>query len=195
MLDSDSHIKVAYFGHPGSFTWMAAQEFIKKHRISKFWLLPCESLEEVIDYVLIGESYGVLPYYNSTGGVVDTPEDILKLYQELQIDEFSLPVHHCLLSKSGSGLEDIKRIVSHPQALIQCQDYLRTHLPSAQQSIYSTTSTAARNLSLDLLPDDCAVVASKEAADIYQLKVLDSNIEDRVDNSTRFKVLYQTKHH
>lgn len=168
---------------------MAAQKFVKNHRITRFWLLPCESLEEVIDYVTVGESYGVVPYHNSSAGLVQTPAHFAELYKELEAEEVSMLVHHYLLGVNGVSLQQINTVISHPQALSQCKMYLNSHLPKAVQSVYSTTSTAAKDLANGKLPSDCAVIASKEAAEIYSLKVLVPNIEDHKKNITRFKIL------
>lgn len=183
-------IKIAYFGHPGSFSSKAARRFLKKNGIDQYYLFPCQSFQEVLDYVLVGECYGVLPYYNSTAGTVEE-EGLINKYAGLVIDNVSLPVHHYLMGLQA--IDKITKIVSHPQALLQCRGYLEKNFPAVQKVPYSTTSTAAYDLAHGLISSDCAVIASKEAAEKYQLKILASRIEDSPDNTTYFKVLFKPK--
>lgn len=185
-----SPIKVAYFGHPGSFSHTAASKFIKKKRFSNYLLIPCESLDEIIDYVKIGVSYGIAPYSNHKGGLVAAHRSLDTQYKNLVVDEVSINVHHYLLTKSGIGLRDIKRVVSHPQALLQCKDFLSKNLPNAELVGYKTTSTAARDLACGNLNEFDAVIASHRASTIYKLKILASRIEDSRRNITNFIVLH-----
>lgn len=182
-----SHSKIAYFGHPGSFTSIAALKFAKKYKIGQSHMLPCQTFDEVMQYVLNDNVYGVVPSSNSSVGSVDEYVKLDKKYKDLVTDEISVPIHHCLLQK---GQEKITHVVSHPHALLQCKKYLNKNFPSAKLVDYSTTSTAARDLSLDNLPTGSAVIASEKAADIYGLRVQDSNIEDDKNNVTNFKVLF-----
>lgn len=142
-----------------------------------------------MDYVLVGGCYGVLPYYNNTAGKVQPSTDALANHRALVVDDFEIPVHHYLMSKSPKS--KIREIVSHPQALLQCRQYLSKNFPAVKLVEYSTTSTAAHDLAYGRLEDYCAVIASKEAAEKYNLSIVDSNIEDRRDNTTHFKVLHK----
>jgi len=184
------NIKVAYFGHPGSFSFKAAKKFVSQNG-QRAYLYPCETIKEVLDYVNIGESYGVVPTYNSTTGKI---EDYLKLIDNrstIEVDDISLEVHHCLLALQRMGTGKIKKIFSHPQAFKQCSNYLRAKLPNADLVAYSTTSTAAHDLSAGILDADSAVIASAEAAKIYGLMILDSDIQNDKNNTTHFKVLFK----
>lgn len=185
-----SNIKVAYFGHPGSFSFKAAKKFISQIG-RKAYLYPCESIEEVLDYVNIGESYGVVPTYNSTTGKVENYLKLIDSRSVSEIDDISLEVHHCLMALRKIDDSKIKKIYSHPQAFKQCSTYLKTRFPRARQIAYSSTSTAAYDLAAGILDADAAVIASEEAAKIYNLKVLDSGIQDDKDNTTHFKVLFK----
>jgi prephenate dehydratase len=183
-------IKVAYFGHPGSFSFKAAKKFVSAMG-AKAYFYPCQTAREVMDYVLIGECYGVLPSYNSHAGGVKGHIRLVDQHKDLVVDEVNLPVHHCLAALHKLGLKNIKRVYSHRQALLQCADYLKTNLPQAELIPYATTSTAAYDLAHGSLPAGSAVIASKEAAEIYKLKVLASGIEDSARNVTNFKVLFK----
>jgi chorismate mutase/prephenate dehydratase len=185
-----SNIKVAYFGHPGSFSFRAAKKFVAG-RGQKAYLYPCETIEEVLDYVNIGESYGVVPTYNSTTGKI---EDYLKLVNNsspLEVDDIILEVHHCLMARRKMDINRVEKIFSHPQAFKQCYGYLKAKVPNAALCPYSTTSTAAHDLAEGILDNGSAVIASDEAAKIYNLVILDSDIQDDKDNTTHFKVLFK----
>jgi chorismate mutase / prephenate dehydratase len=185
-----SSSKIAYFGHPGSFASIAAQKFIQKRHIVNYQLFPCETFDEVLQYVLGDEVYGVIPYNNSYAGSVDEYVKLQEPYKKFVIDDISIGVHHCLLHK---GTSQIKKVVSHPHALMQCKKYLEKNFPNAKLIKSKTTSTAARDLSVDNLSPDCAVIASKNAAEIYRLDVIAANIEDSHQNVTHFKVLFNRK--
>ncbi len=184
-------IKVAYFGHPGSFSFKAAQKFVEQEGARAFFY-PCQTAQEVIDYVLIGECFGVLPSYNSTTGKIKGHTALVDKYKDLVIDEVKIVVHHCLVAAKKLDLKDIKKIYSHRQAFAQCSHYLKTHLPRAELISYATTSTAAYDLAHGLLPKDAVVIASAQASEIYKLKVLASNIEDKQNNITNFKILLKS---
>jgi prephenate dehydratase len=184
-----TNIKIAYFGHPGSFSYLAALKFLKKRGLENYFLFPCQSFDEVMDYVLVGESYGVVPYYNNSAGHVSGHQSLNEKYKNLVIDDINLAVHHNLLSLRTVKPAELNQVVSHHQALLQCQNYLKSHFPSLKQISYSTTSTAAYDLVNGVLPSFSAVIASAEAAKKYGLKTIAPNIEDNPDNRTHFKVL------
>jgi prephenate dehydratase len=184
------HIKVAYFGHPGSFSFQAAHKFVDK-KGDKAFFYPCQSAREVMDYVLIAGAYGVLPTYNNVGGRVKKHTKLSDKYNDLVIDEVDLKVHHCLIATKKILPGSIKQIYSHPQAFEQCRNYLKSHFKNVVLAPYATTSTAAYDLSHGTLPQDAAVIASDEAAEIYKLKILERNIEDSAKNVTKFKIFHK----
>ena len=184
-----SPIKVAYFGHPGSFSFMAAKKFVKD-QARQAYFLPCESAEEVMDYLTIGGCYGVLPVLNSDAGKVAAHAAIVSANRQMVVGEIDIIVHHCLIGLEKTQTGNINKIVSHPQALLQCSKYLKKRFPNAKLVAYSTTSTAAHDLAKGKLNANCAVIASAEAAKIYNLKIIASNIQNTKDNSTHFKVLF-----
>jgi chorismate mutase/prephenate dehydratase len=99
--------------------------------------------------------------------------------------EIELRIHQNLLARS-SDLAQIERVYSHPQSLAQCRGWLRRNLPRAERIAVSSNAEAARRARN---ADDAAAIAGQQAAQVYGLRVLAHNIEDRPDNSTRFLVL------
>jgi chorismate mutase/prephenate dehydratase len=127
-------------------------------------------------------AFGVVPIENSTEGVVAHTLDCL-VESDLQIcAEIFLDIHHNLLSKSGRA-EDVRRIISHPQALAQCRGWLSAHFPKITVEEVASTAHAAIAAAND---GTTAAISSALAKEVYGLAAVASNIEDRSNNITRF---------
>ena len=131
-----------------------------------------------------------MPVENSTEGAVGLTLDLL-LASPLQIcGEIMLPVHHCLLSKQ-TDITQISHVFSHSQSLSQCHEWLNKTLPQAQREPVTSNAFAAK-LIHDLVSAEgtfAAAIASRRAAELFDLNVLAENIEDDPKNTTRFLVL------
>lgn len=181
--------KIAFFGHPGSFTHGAAIAFVNEYSIVPELELPCESIKEVIDFAGQDGYFGVVPIKNSLAGDVEDFKHISPgILEGLSlIEEVTMPIHHCLLvRKEVSSLDDITHVVSHRQALKQCGNFIANH--DLQVFYYSNTSTAARALSQGKIPKEYGIIASEDAARIYGLNILLKNLEDAEDNKTTFRI-------
>lgn len=181
--------KIAFFGHPGSFTHGAAVAFIEEYGLEIELELPCESIAEVIDFAMQDGYFGVVPIKNSIAGEVEDFRHIAQstLEQLSLIEEVTMPIHHCLLTSSEiNDVSQITHVVSHRQALRQCGKFISDN--ELQTFFYSNTSTAAKALSLGKIPKEYGIIASEEAAKIYGLKVLARNIEDDPENKTTFRI-------
>src|SRR5829696_937855 len=132
------HMKIAYQGEPGAFS-EAASRLVN----ASAELLPCKSFEDVFAAVDGGATdYGVLPIENSIGGSIHRNFDLL-LENELPIvSEVEVPVVHHLLALPGRTLEQVRRIYSHPQALAQCDRFLRTLSGVEITATYDTAGSA-----------------------------------------------------
>ncbi len=175
-------LRIAYLGPEATFTHISArQQFGHKAEF-----LAEKSITDVFDRVEKGEAdYGVVPVENSTEGVVSHTLDMF-LNSSLKISaEVILEIHHCLLSRADS-LKKIKRIYSHAQALAQCRNWLREHLPDIPILDAASTAEAAKLASKD---PSSGAIASAYAGDYYGLKILARNIEDIKNNFTRFLVI------
>ena len=184
-LSVEEPLRVAFFGPAGTFTHMAARD--------TFGLavryVEAQTIAGVFDAVSRGAAtYGVVPIENSTEGGVTFTLDCL-LDTDLKIrSEVELEVEQCLLARH-TDLGKIERVYSHPQALAQCRAWLAQNLPRAQLVMSPSTSAAAREASAD---DGSAAVASRLAAELSNLEVVRTSIQDRARNATRFVVLAQT---
>jgi chorismate mutase/prephenate dehydratase len=181
-LAQQEPLKVAYLGPEGTFT----QAAVLTHFGHSVRALPLVSIEEVFHEVEAGNAdFGVVPIENSTEGTVNNTLDRF-LTSPLKIcGEVELRIHHCLMGKMSS-LEVVQRVCSHPQALAQCRAWLDEHLPDAERVPVSSNAEGARRARDER---GTAAIAGDTAAEVYGLKVLAAEIEDRPDNTTRFFIL------
>jgi chorismate mutase/prephenate dehydratase len=178
----EAPLKVAFFGAEATYSHLAAKEKFG----SSSDLRPTSSIPEVFQEVSQNRAaFGVVPIENSTEGVVAHTLDCL-VESDLQIcAEVFLDIHHHLLSHSGRA-EDIKRIISHPQALAQCRGWLGAHFPNISVEEVASTAHAALAASKD---GSVAAISSALAKEVYGLTSVAANIEDRANNITRFLVI------
>ena len=181
-LSVEEELTVAYLGPPGTFTHLAARStFGMATRYVEASTIPA-----VFDAVARGNTtYGVVPIENSTEGGVTFTLDCLLDTEVVIRSEIVLDVAQCLVGRVDD-LGRIERVYSHPQALAQCREWLAKHLPRAQLVVSPSTSAAAREAATD---PAAAAVASRLAAELNDLVVIRDNIQDRVQNATRFVVL------
>ena len=173
---------IAFLGPEGTFTQAAAL----KHFGHSVQTTPLATISDVFREVESGAaSYGVVPVENSSEGVVNHTLDEF-MQSSLKIcGEVTLRIHHHLLSRSPS-LDDVQKVYAHQQALAQCRKWLDTHLPRVDLVDVSSNAEAARRAAEE---PHTAAIASEAAAEIYGLDILQRNIEDEPDNTTRFLVI------
>lgn len=173
---------VVYLGPKATFTHIAAIKHFG--RCVSFFAQDC--LHDVFYEVEKGNyDYGVVPIENSIEGAVNHTLDLF-FESNLRIcAEIYTSISHDLLSKNGD-LKDIKTVYSHPQAFAQCRTWLKRYMPNVALVECASTAHAAKKTSQE---PQSAAVASKEAAHLYNLKVIASGIEDSSKNATRFLVI------
>lgn len=175
-------LKVAYSGVEGAFAHIAAGRiFPSGNRISY------RDFRAAYDSVVNGESdVAVLPIENSYAGEVGQTIDFI-FSGTLYINGiYELEIHQNLLAVPDAALEDIRKVVSHPQALAQCHDYIEMRGLDAEEA--SNTAVAAKTVASSN-DKSLGAIASAETAEIYGLKILESNINKSSENTTRFAVL------
>lgn len=183
----EKELSIAFLGPLGTYSEEAA---LKQFGLGRSAVV-CGSIDEVFRTLEANQAdYGVVPVENSTEGAIGITLDLL-LSSPLKIcGEITLPVHHCLLSKQ-EDISQISHVFSHSQSLSQCHEWLNKTLPSAQREAVTSNARAAQMIH-DLLSSDgtfAAAIASKRAAELFNLHVLAENIEDDPKNTTRFLVL------
>ena len=176
-------IVVAFQGEIGAYSEEAALHFFRP----SIQVKPCESLDDVFKAVEQDEvQFGVVPIENSLEGSISQVYDLL-LDSNLKVcGETELRVVHCLIANQRARLDLIKRVYSHPQALGQCQAFLR-HLDCELIPTYDTAGSV-KMIKEEKITDGGAV-ASARAAEIYGMKVIAKEIEDNPNNFTRFFIL------
>lgn len=174
---------VAFQGEPGAYSEQAVRQYFG----SDVNTLPCHTFGAIFDAIHDGlANKGMLPVENSLAGTVIPAYDQL-LDHDLRIQaEVIVKVEHCLLAPSATRLEDIRRAISHPQALAQTERTLQRL--GIEPVTHYDTAGAARDLAGNPEPNTAAI-ASALAAQTYGLKILIHNIEDLAHNYTRFFVL------
>lgn len=181
-LAQQEPLKVAFLGPEGTFT----QAAVLTHFGHSVRGLPLNSIDEVFHEVEAASAdFGVVPIENSTEGTVNHTLDRF-LASPLKIcGEVELRIHHSVMGLMGS-LGRIERICSHPQSLAQCRVWLDEHLPNVERVPVSSNAEGARRARDE---KGSAAIAGETAAEVYGLKILAAEIEDRPDNTTRFFVL------
>jgi chorismate mutase/prephenate dehydratase len=181
-LAQQEPLKVAFLGPEGTFT----QAAVLTHFGHSVRGLPLGSIDEVFHEVEAASAdFGVVPIENSTEGTVNHTLDRFIASPLTICGEVELRIHHSVMGQMSS-LEKIVRICSHPQALAQCRGWLDEHLPDVERVPVSSNAEGARRARDE---QGTAAIAGETAAEVYGLKILAAEIEDRPDNTTRFFVL------
>ena len=177
-------MRIAYQGEPGAFSEAAARQ-VERRRASS---CRAASFEDVFDAVEAGPAdYGVLPIENSIGGSIHRNFDLLLEHELPIVGEVELPVVHHLLALPGATMERVRRVYSHPQALAQCERFLRTLTGVEIIATYDTAGSA--KLIAEQQLEDAAAIASARAGEVFGLTPLHSSIQDFEHNITRFLVI------
>jgi len=176
--------KLAYLGPQGTYSEQAARDWD-----SDAILVPVDSIPSVASSVVSGDAdEGVVPIENSIEGGVTFTLDLLIHDSNLSIcGETVVTINQCLMAQTQIELEGIKIVMSHPQSLGQCREFLRENLSKAELIASLSNSAAVR----EMMESDVstAAISSKRAAEIYGAEILMENVEDRPNNETRFVIL------
>ncbi|NTU97572.1 MAG: prephenate dehydratase [Chlorobiaceae bacterium] len=172
-----TNVLTAYQGEPGAYSEIAALRIGEPK--------PFGSFEEVFAAVESREAdYAVIPIENSLGGSIHQNYDLLLQHPVAIVAETLVKVEHCLLGLHGASTEKAEKVLSHPQALSQCRNFFATHRWLTAEAAYDTAGSAkmiaAANNARHL------AIASKRAAELYGLEILQENLADEEWNITRF---------
>ena len=172
-------LRVAYSGVEGAFAYIAA-----KKMYPEAILVPHPDFESAYRATENGDcDVSVLPIENSYAGDVSTVMDLLFSGTLFVNQVCDLEINHCLIANEGATLDDIKTVMSHPQALAQCQGYVQAH--GYEQISMQNTALAAKRVK-DQGDKTVAAIASDETAKIFGLTILESKINESRTNTTRF---------
>ena len=186
-LDTDK-IRVVFQGADGAYSQAAMHTYFGE-TVDSFHV---ETFRDAMGAIEEGRAdFAVLPIENSTAGIVSENYDLLVEYDNYIVGEQVIEIKHALLGTTDATLENIKTVYSHPQALMQCSDFLYTHSDWEKISLKNTAVSAKK-----VMEDGDkthAAIASTLTAELYGLKVLDDNISNTQNNSTRFIIVTNKK--
>ena len=181
-----SGLKVAYSGVEGAFAHIAAGRiFPEGNRVSY------RDFKAAYTAVIAGEcDVVVLPIENSYAGEVGQTMDLIFSGNLFINGIYELEIHQNLLGVPGATVQDIRRVVSHPQALSQCHEYIKMRGFETEEA--NNTAVAAKSVA-DAADRSVGAIASAETAEIYGLTVVEANVNKSGENTTRFAVLSKVR--
>jgi len=180
--------KVACFGEPGSYTEEAMARFFGEDAVASYK----NTFAGVMEALNRGETeYAVLPIENSSTGSISDIYDLLGKSNTCIIGELEVKVDQALIGMPGTVLEEIQKVYSHPQGLLQCRDFLAQY-PNMKAEAYDSTSGSVKKVAKEKNAT-LAAIGSTRAASYYGLEVLRENINGESNNTTRFIVITQEK--
>jgi len=179
--------RIAYQGEEGCYSESAVFQLFGGNNVNG---MPCESFEVAFKSVSKGEAtFALMPIENSLGGSIHANYDLLIKYGLHIVAELNFRVRHSIMALPGVQMKDVKKVLSHYQALAQCDGYIRNR-KLEPKATYDTAGSAKMIRDQNL--KDCAAICSAHAAKIYGLNVLEEGIEDDKTNFTRFLLLSKT---
>ena len=177
-------VRVVYQGVEGAYSHEAARKFFG-HQVNAYHV---PTWEEAMEAVALGQAaYAVLPIENSSAGAIIDNYDLLLKYDNYIVGETEIVVNHALLGLPQASLSDIQTVYSHPQGLIQCQEFLSGHRDWKQVSL-ENTAIAAKQVAQEQDVTQAAI-ASETAGELYGLVPLARAVNHNRMNTTRFIVL------
>jgi prephenate dehydratase len=183
---SDTRMKIAIQGEPGSFSHEAAMKLVEDAVI-----VPCTLSAGVFAALSDGSvDAAVIPIENSLAGSVSEHFDLLLKHDVLVERETLLRIRHNLIAISGAQIGEIDRVFSHPVALAQCKQFLAEHPRMASYAFYDTAGSVKQLV--EQRDHHSAAIASRAAAEYYGAQILQADIEDNPENYTRFFLVRRT---
>ena len=180
-------VRVGFLGPFGTFTEQAVRS---QSDLGSGELVAFRSVPDVLDAVDNGDvDFGVVPIENSIEGTVNFTQDALSFDYNLLIQrELVLDIEHCLMAMPGTSLADVTTVLSIPVATAQCHRYLREQVGHAEVQAANSTADAAKTVASHGVAG-VAAIAPKNAATLYGLNILATDIADHAGNQTRFVVV------
>ena len=176
-------MRLAYQGEPGAYSEAASLLYGGQHVET----MPCKTFDDVFEAVVKKRAtHGVVPLENSIGGTIHRNYDLLLEHELMITGEVELDVVHCLQALPGTNISDVKVVYSHPQALAQCERYLKD-LGVTVEAVYDTAGGA--KLVAEQKMTNAAALASRRAAEVFGLEVLQEAVQDYEYNITRFAII------
>ena len=187
ILNSENVKTIAYLGTSGSFTEMAKDYFCSKYALNAYQM-PFRTIEEVIQYIESDDdAVGIIPFENVKEGVIrESTDNLIKSSgKEIYIlSETILPSNNCLLSKN-SEIYNISGLIAPSPAIAKCSEYIKNELPMHLNIINTSNIEEAARL-LNSYNLTYAIIGTEKTAEIYNLNILNPNINNDKNNQTKF---------
>jgi len=179
--------RVVFQGAPGAYSQAAMLKYFGED-VNSFYV---ETFREAMSAIDEGSAdFAVLPIENSTAGIVSEIYDLLVEFENYIVGEQIIKIEHCLLGVPGAKKEDIRRVYSHPQSLMQSARYLQQY--DWQQISMQNNAFAAQKVATEKDKAQAAI-AGEHAAKLYGLQVLERGVNQSDSNSTRFIIVTNQK--
>lgn len=178
-------LRVGFQGERGAYSEAAAVDFFGE----SVQPIPYDDFDSVFEAVTQGQAdRGILPVENSLAGSIHRNYDLLLRYELSIVGEIQISIAHHLIALPGVSLADVKKVYSHPQALAQCEHSITKLLPRAERVVTYDTAGSVKMLKEQHITDG-AGIASERAASIYDMNILQPDMQDDAENYTRFVVV------
>lgn len=180
--------KIVFQGIKGAYTELAMKEYFGE-KCDNFHV---NTWKEAMEALKNNQAdYAVFPYENSSAGIVAENFDLLVEYDNVIVGEQIIKIEHSIMGTLDATIDDIKTVYSHPQAFMQCSNYME-HNKKWQKKAMKNTAMAAQKIKEDN-DKSKAAIASKSSAKIYGLKVLADGVQDNKENYTKFIIVTNKK--
>ncbi len=189
-VDPD-RITIGIQGGKGSFNEEAISYYVERSGITDYNLKYLYTSENVLAALHVGEiDRGQFAIHNSIGGIVGESVEAMAKYKFTIVEEYAIKIAHALMIRSDANYGDITTIMTHPQVLAQCKSTLAQKYPQLKQTSGEGDlvdhATVAQHLAAGKLPKNVGVMGSKVLAELYDLKIVEDNLQDAQENYTSF---------
>jgi len=185
-----SNSVVCFQGVEGAYSQLAMLKFFDNKMKSAFHV---ETWRDAMEAINSGKAdYAVLPLENSLAGSIEENFDLLSEYNVAIIGEQIIKINHALLGIKGASISDIKSVYSHPKAIAQCDNYIRTNHMDWDVKNLRNTAVSAQKIKEDGLISQAAIGSTYNAT-LYDLDILEESIQDDKNNETRFIIVSKDK--
>jgi prephenate dehydrogenase len=188
---NEAYITIGIQGGKGSFNEEAIQYYLHRNNIDKYKIEYLHTSKNVLRALHVGDvDQGLFAIHNSTGGIVMESVVAMAQYKFSIIEEFAITISHALMIRKDANLKEITEIMSHPQVFAQCKRMLKQKYPNLKQVSGDAElidhALVAKQLSEGKLPKNIATMGSKILAELYNLDIVEDNLQDLKENYTSF---------
>ena len=185
-------------GGKGSFNEEAILSYIKKMKLENFVINYLHTTENVLHALKEGTiDQGQFAIFNSLGGIVHESTEAMGKYQFTVIADYIVKIEHALMIRKDISIGDIDTIMAHPQVFAQCTKTLAQKYPYLKQVVgegeLMDHAKVAQALSENKLPKNIAVMGSQVIADVYDLQIVENELQDSKENYTTFLLVQKPK--